>query len=188
MGSIRHVVPVKLIIGSLTGIPELEKQVEQTLAKQFGPIDLASPVMAFNYTEYYTREMGSRLRRTFYSFERLIDPAELAGIKRRTNELEAAYAVAAFPVLRPINLDPGYLEMGKLILASTKNHSHRIYLQEGIYAEVTLLYREKQFQPLEWTYPDYRSPAYHTFFLQIRGRYRFQLMEAGFIAGKSKSP
>jgi hypothetical protein len=134
----------------------------------FGPADLQSPSMEFEFTRYYQPQMGEGLRRTFFSFARLIDPAELAGIKLATNAIEERYRDGGWPVGRPVNLDPGYLELGKLVLASTKNHCHRIYLRDGIYAEVTLVYRDKAFRGFEWTFPDYRTEEYHRFFLEAR--------------------
>lgn len=177
MGSIQEVIPVKLLIGVLTNSTVPLERVDDLLAQAFGPIDYRSPAMPFTYTEYYTPEMGGHLQRLFYSFATLIDPGRLAEIKRRTNEMEKELAAERDRVRRPVNLDPGYMEMGKLILASTKNHCHRIYLQDGIYAELTLLYRQGSFLPLEWTYPDYRAEAYHVVFGEIRKRYRLQLKQ-----------
>ncbi len=187
MGAIQPVLPVKLLIGNLTGFPELEGRIAEDLACRFGPVDLLSPVLEFSYTDYYREQMGPALRRTFFSFDRLIHPNDLAGIKNLCNRLEVEYSSGEFPVMRPVNLDPGYMEMGKLVLASTKNHSHRIYLGEGIYAEVTLVYRGKKFQGLEWTYPDYRSQEYHGFFQKVRDRYHAQLLDGGLLGGRSRS-
>jgi hypothetical protein len=113
--------------------------------------------------------MGEGLKKQFFAFERLIDPGALAGIKRQTNEWEAEYAaLARHPEPRPLNLDPGYITAAKLVLASTKDHAHRIYLCDGIFAEVTLSYRAGQWQPLEWSYPDYRRDDYQSFFTRCR--------------------
>jgi hypothetical protein len=115
--------------------------------------------------------MGVGLKKQFFAFERLIDPAALADIKGQTNEWEAAYAaLGKHAEPRPLNLDPGYITAAKLVLASTKDHAHRIYLHDGIYAEVTLVFRHRQWQPLEWTYPDYRRDDYHRFFSACRER------------------
>ena len=113
--------------------------------------------------------MGTDLNKQFLAFERLIDPAALADIKRQTNDWEAEYAaLGRHAEPRPLNLDPGYITPAKLVLASTKDHAHRIYLRDGIYAEVTLAYRHRQWQPLEWTYPDYRREDYQRFFTRCR--------------------
>jgi hypothetical protein len=113
--------------------------------------------------------MGSRLSRCFYFYPPPFDPADLAEIKLRTNALEAeAVRTLDLGVERPVNLDPGYLTPSKLVLASTKDHAHRIYLRDGIYAEITLQYRKKTFQPWPWTFPDYRSDGYIAFFNEVR--------------------
>lgn len=168
-------VPVKLFVGLLTGIESLIPEVRAALEESFGPVDLQSPTLDFDFTDYYREEMGSSLKRVFYAFEHLMDPAELASVKVATGKLEARYRNGTWPMPRPVNLDPGYLEQGKLVLASTKNFYHRIYLGQGIYAEVTLYFKQGRFQSLEWTYPDYRSEPYQQFFLQVRARYREQL-------------
>jgi hypothetical protein len=116
--------------------------------------------------------MGSALKRRFISFAEKIDPSALAPIKRFTNELEARIAAGQGAVARPINLDPGYLTLAKLVLASTKDHAHRIYLSQGIYAEVTLSFRRGQWRHHDWTYPDYRRDDYHAFFTQCRDYFR----------------
>ena len=134
-----------------------------------GPIALASDAFDFTETDYYAATMGTDLKKQFLAFERLIDPAMLADIKRQTNEWEVEYAaLGRHAEPRPLNLDPGYITPAKLVLASTKDHAHRIYLRDGIYAEVTLAYRQRQWQPLEWTYPDYRRDDYQRFFTRCR--------------------
>ena len=135
----------------------------------FGPIALASDVFAFDQTDYYTAEMGSELLKTFFAFERPFDPAELPGVKHRTNRWEDAYRQECpSRETRPLNLDPGYLTEAKLVLATTKDRDHRIYLADGIFAEVTLYYRAKKWQAREWTYADYRQDAYHAFLNECR--------------------
>ena len=125
--------------------------------------------------------MGPDLLRQFVSFEPLIDPGRLAEIKRETNELERRIAddAAALEIERPVNIDPGYVTPDKLVLATTKDRAHRIYLSSGIYAEVTLVYARGAWQPLEWTYPDYRKPEYHAYFEQLRRRMLEQRRAAG---------
>ncbi len=123
----------------------------------------------FTETNYYAATMGADLKKQFLAFETLIDSSELAGIKRQTNDLEAEYAaLGPHPEPRPLNLDPGYITPAKLVLASTKDHAHRIYLRDGIFAEVTLAYRQRRWQPLEWTYPDYRRDDFQQFFTRCR--------------------
>ena len=227
MGQISKPKPVNLIIGVLTSIPELLRQIDKTLEGYFGPIDLRSDILPFNFTEYYNEEMGKGIQRQFYSFEKLIMPDEIATIKVQTNHIEESIASSkkyfleqcsrnqvapptsppceggdfvvsaqssdeggvknldkTYPsiigkkiplpckaIKRPINIDPGYMNESRLILASTKDFSHRIYLRDGIYAEVTLNYRRGRYESFPWTFPDYKSSDYQNFFLTVRELY-----------------
>lgn len=135
----------------------------------WGPVAVESPVFEFVQTDYYQATMGPDLRKRFFSFARAFNPADLAEVKLQTNQWEREYAgQAGHRELRPLNLDPGYLTLGKLVLASTKNHAHRIYLARGVYAEVTLFYRDGRWQAHPWTFPDYRRPEYAAFFSRCR--------------------
>ena len=172
MGQISKPKPVNLIAGVLTSIPELLEQIDKTLEKHFGSIDFRSDVLPFTFTDYYNEEMGKGILRQFYSFEKLIMPDELASIKVQTNHIEDSITASGkYPVKRPINIDPGYLNESRLILVSTKDFSHRIYLRDGIYAEVTLNYRGGRYESFPWTFPDYKSSDYHKFFLMARKLY-----------------
>ena len=169
MGRIRAVEPVKLFVGMLSAYPGALAEAEAALTEALGPVDLRSDLFAHAFTEYYRDEMGQPLVRLFVSFERLIAPDQLASVKRLTNEVENRMAEAGqWPVVRPMNLDPGYIAPSKLILASTKDYSHRVPINHGIYAEVTLLYAHGGWRELPWTYPDYRTPAYRQFFARMR--------------------
>ena len=174
MQTLREQLPVKAIIGVLTAEPPILPKVYQQLADQFGPIDYTSELLPFTSTTYYEAEMGQGLQRQFISFKKLVDAGTLADRKLFTNQVEQAF-VQKDTSQRRVNLDVGYVCMAKLVLASTKDHAHRIYLRDGIYAEITLRFYRKTFQPWEWTYPDYRSPAYIAIFNQIRTIYREQL-------------
>jgi hypothetical protein len=176
MGTAREPQPVKLIASLLTGEPDLLEQAKQALSDAFGPIDFESEWLPFDHTDYYTAEFGPKLRRRLVTFELLIDPGDLPAIKRRTNDLEWSLAKAG---QRRVNIDPGYLSLGKLVLASTKDHAHRLYLGQGVYGEGTLSYQQGRFRPWPWTYPDYASDFYCTMFEQIRGRYKAQLRGQG---------
>ena len=179
MGTITIPQPVKAIIGVLTPEPGLLPTVYTELTHRLGPIDFASERMPFTSTTYYEREMGQGIQRQFISFERLIDAGTLVEMKLFTNEVEQAFATKKPDgKARRVNLDAGYLCMAKLVLASTKDNAHRIYLRDGIYAEITLRFYRKTFQPWEWSYPDYWSPAYITIFNRIRKIYRDQLENA----------
>src|SRR5215211_1361523 len=137
--------------------------------ERFGPIALQSEPFQFVETAYYQSTMGAELRKQFWAFEQLRDPAELAAWKREANDREIEYAsLRSHQESRPLNLDPGYITAAKLVLASTKDHAHRIYLSSGIYAEITLFYRHRRWEHHEWTFPDYRRNDYHEFFSRCR--------------------
>jgi hypothetical protein len=164
--------PVKLIMGMLSGIKILLNDIEPSLESRLGKIDLKSEIFPFDFTDYYKREMGFNILRKFLCFKKLIDPEEIPSIKIWTNKLEGKLKQnGKYKVIRPINLDPGYLTQSKLILASTKDYYHRIHLQDGIYAEVTLFYQNGKFENLPWTYPDYQTDKYKNFFLKARELY-----------------
>ncbi len=137
-----------------------------------GPVDWVSPELLFDRTKYYVTEMGWPLHRRFISFENLVLPDQLVELKLKTNSIEHQYL---FDGKRRINIDPGYLSAERLILATGKNYVHRVYLSQGIYAELTLLFHKGGFRPLEWTYPDYADPETIGFFNDIRKRYMKQL-------------
>lgn len=181
MGKIKGHPPVKLVVGMITSDEKLFNIAESMLSDKFGDIDFYSEVLPFDYTDYYKPEMGENLKRKFISFRDFINPEKLADIKILTNEIERNFLIEGTEK-RLINLDPGYLTAAKLILASTKDHIHRIYLCKGIYAEITLQMQGKSFRPWQWTYPDYRSEEYIRIFNTIRQIYMKQLQEAGISA------
>jgi len=174
MGTAREPEPVKLVVSLLTGDPALLAEVKGALSQEFGPIDLESELLPFDHTDYYAPEFGPGLERQIVTFEKLVDPGRLPYIKRWTNDLEGSLARDG---KRRVNIDPGYISLGKLVLASTKNHAHRLYLGQGIYGESTLSYQRGHFRPWPWTYPDYAGDAYSALFEQIRERYKAQLRD-----------
>lgn len=177
MGKVRSIIPVKLITGVIAVSKDIIKRGEEKLVAKFGPIDGKSRIIPFDFTDYYNAEMGSGLIRQWLSFEKLIAPGFLADVKIASNRMEAD--ISGTPE-RKINIDPGYLTMANLILASTKDFSHRIYMAEGIFAEVTLIYKNKEYNSLPWTYSDYKSAAATEFLISTREIYSKQL-----AAGKS---
>ncbi len=174
MGHIRRSQPVKLIVGFIFKQEDLLTRAEAILRRAFGPIDFQSSILDFDHTSYYQHELGTGLKRKFLSFQKLISPERLSRIKLLTNKLERKCSRQG---QRQINIDPGYLDMAKLVLASTKDFRHRIYLNRGIFAEITLFYQNKSFQFWEWTYPDYRSPEYIAVFNKIRDIYSNQTIK-----------
>jgi Domain of unknown function (DUF4416) len=171
MGEIRLAGPVKLLVGILAPDEGWLARSREALAGVFGKMDASSPVLPFAFTDYYAREMGKDLLRQWVAFEKLVLPEGLAGIKHRTNLLESELAVEG---QRRVNLDPGIVNDSRLILATTKDFAHRIYLGSGIYAEVTLIFKDGAFRPQEWTYPDYQSQEALEFILKARERYLTQ--------------
>jgi hypothetical protein len=142
----------------------------------FGPAALVSPRFDFVATNYYEPTMGQGIRKCFWAFERLMDPAALADLKLLSNDWEAEYArTHRHGEPRPLNLDPGYITLAKLVLASTKDHTHRIYLSRGIFAEITLFYRRHRWEHHDWTFPDYRRDDYQQFFTECREYYHRRL-------------
>lgn len=174
MGRIKKHQPVRLIIGFIFKDKPIFNKAKAILKRHFGVIDFESQALAFGHTDYYEKEFGKKLSRRFISFKDLIPPQKLAKIKVATNRVEKKLSNRG---LRLINIDPGYLDLSKLVLASTKDYNHRIYLDQGIYAEVTLFYQKKTFNPREWTYRDYKTREYITIFNQIRQIYAGQMKE-----------
>lgn len=177
MGAIRPPKRVNLICGLIANDPDLMDRAIRLLSEHVGPVDEVSELWPFEDTDYYTLEMGENLRRRFVSFSRLIDPVELAGLKILSNELEARICrECGLPdSQRRVNLDPGYIALGKLVLATTKDYSHRLYLRDGIYAESTLHFENGRWVPWPWTYPDYADSRYHAFFMRVRERLKEKL-------------
>jgi len=150
----------------------LIKPLTAALCASFGPLDLVSVWMPFDYTTYYEPEMGAPLVRRMLAFKKLIQQSELPAIKLTTNRLEATYSQRG---KRRVNIDPGYLLFERLVLASGKNFSHRIYIGQGIYADLTLIYRRGAFEKLPWTYPDYADQPMQTVLQQVRSKYALDL-------------
>ena len=171
MGVIRIPIPVKLFTGLLSPDPALFDACSSVLEKEFGAIDLESKMLPWDRTEYYREEMGAGIYRKFIFFRDLIDPAKLAGIKVFTNAVEDRFSEKTpSGTRRTINLDPGYVTEAKVVLATTKDFSHRVYIGEGIFAEVTLRYgsKERSFTACDHTYFDFRTERYRQLFNQAR--------------------
>lgn len=172
MGTIKNPNPVKFFIAVLFESSAALEMILPYLEKEFGPIQWKSPIIDFTYTNYY-QEIGEKLKRIFLVFQKLIDPGELADRKILTNQLESK--TGNTQISRRINLDPGYFDGGKIVLATTKNFSHRVYIGKGIYAEATIRWEKGDFRPFEYTYPDYASKEYRPSLIQIRKLYREDL-------------
>lgn len=168
MGTIRPMEQACLLIGVLCKDDDVLTSYMEG-AKEFGAPALISPALPFHFTDYYTATMGAPLIRRFYLYGAGFDVESLADVKIRTNSLESEAAKTIdLGVERPLNLDPGYLTLSKLILASTKDNIHRIYHKKGLFVENTLFYRAKSYRPWPWTYPDYASQPYIDFLNRAR--------------------
>ena len=165
--------PVKLIVGFIYASEEALISVLEKLESAHGPVEFESGHFPFTQTDYYSREMGPDLRRCFVSFEPPVDPDTLREDKLAAVALEKKYLNPAGG--RMVNIDPGLIGLANLVLASTKAFAHRVYLGKGIYAEVSMLYEDREFTPLRWTYPDYRQEEALRFFLQVRDRLKEQI-------------
>jgi hypothetical protein len=163
--------PAKLIIRFLFSDAEAQNQALNALVSRFGPVDFLSVPEDFAYTTYYDDEMGQGIRRQTASFLDLVAPGYLAAIKLRTNEVEASLSIDD---KRKVNIDPGLLSLENFILATGKNFTHRVYLHDGIYADLTLIYHKGAFQTLPWTYPDYREPEFLRCLGVLRKKLRLQ--------------
>ncbi|MEW5726055.1 MAG: DUF4416 family protein [Thermodesulfobacteriota bacterium] len=172
MSRLRDPDPVKPVVSVFSARLELIKQSAVRLEELLGPLDFAGPVLVFDQTEYYREEMGWPLFKRLLGAERLVDPGELAGIKIQALRIEEEFSREG---RRAVNLDPGYLAMDKLVLATGKSAAHRIYLDRGVWADLTLIYRSGGFKDLPWTYPDYRAPETLTALAGIRKKYLEQL-------------
>lgn len=174
MGEITGFTPEKLIMAVLISRSDMFDSVINKLTDTFGEIDYKSEFLKFDYTTYYNEEMGSSIKRFFVSFSTLVSPDNLADIKIQTNEIENGFMIQEE---RKINIDPGMLSVKRFMLATTKDNGHRIPLQRGIYGEVTLLFVNKNFKPLPWTYIDYQSEEYSKILKKIRTIYKNNLKE-----------
>ncbi|MBU1076294.1 MAG: DUF4416 family protein, partial [Spirochaetes bacterium] len=178
MGKIKLPEKAKLFIGIIAVNDSIIFKVKEVLEKQWGKVDEQSDLFPFDLSDYYKDEMGERLLKKFYSFKMLINREDIVDIKIRTNRIEEEIKADDKNCGRDINLDPGYITLSNVTLATTKDFRHRIYLGKGIYLENTLYYDGKKKTYMEWeewTYPDYRMQEYKDFFNKIRQTYHRQL-------------
>ncbi len=169
--------PVKLIASILFSDDRSAGEVLDTLRNRFGEVDADSGPMPFDFTQYYAAEFGEKLRRKIVAFERLIGPGMLPDIKLFSNGLEAR--LLREDGRRRVNIDPGYVALQHVVLATGKAFGHRPYLRDGVYADLTLVFRGGSFRALEWTFPDYGSPAILDMLNAVRAVYYRQLKEQG---------
>ncbi|MCC6421311.1 MAG: DUF4416 family protein [Gemmataceae bacterium] len=178
MATPRNQKPALLVVAAFSRHAEALAWARARLEGEFGPVALAGPLFDFTQTAYYEPTMGAGLRKQFLAFRDLVPLDALAAIKLRANELEhECKGTVNFPEPRPLNLDPGLLTLGKFMLATTKDQAHRIYLHDGIFAEITLRFHAGNWEPWPWTYADYRETDVRAFLGELRDLYRRQLAE-----------
>ena len=169
MGTTNKPQQVKLFASILfRGNENLLKALDM-LSAQIGAIEEQTPVAPFLHTNYYEKEMGKDLMRIFILFALPVERETLPEVKLITNEIEQSFALEG---KRAINIDPGYVALEHVILATTKGYAHRVHLKNGIYADLTLMYRNGTYRSLEWTYPDYAEAYTISLFLQWREHYK----------------
>ena len=164
MGVEREFKKVKLFSGVIYSSSQVYEETKKKLEDIFSAVDLESGEFNFDFTTYYNQEMGSPLYRRFISFKKLISPDQLPAIKIHTNKIETETSINGN---RVVNLDPGYLSDANVIIATTKNFYHRVPLSKGIYAHMEYVIKKKKLVPLEWTYPDFKTPQYVEFFTRL---------------------
>ncbi len=164
--------PVKLLCGVLYSRKAALPDTITALEESFREIDYTSAEFDFAASEYYKQELGWPIFRKFFSFKELINPGTLADVKIKTNGIEQTSSIDG---KRRVNLDPGYMDFNKVVLASAKFNWQKIYLDKGIYADPTLRYEKGEFIPFESAFPDFKSSAYGSVFLRIREVFKNQV-------------
>ena len=172
MGEIKAHLPVKLVVPMLYSDEKRKNMAVQLMTKEWGETDYQSEAFEFEFSDYYNVEMGTPIFRLFVSFRKLIKAEDLVNVKLKTNDIEQNLANNQD---RKVNLDPAYLSLGKFVLATTKNQQHRLLIKDGIFEEITLFFRSRNWQSYPWTYPDYCSERYKKILFQIRTLYKKQL-------------
>jgi hypothetical protein len=171
-----------LVVAVFSGHDDAFAWAGERLGALFGPVGVAGEPFSFHHTTYYEASMGRALRKQLLAFEKFVSEDQLAAIKLQTNALEQDLAGAGrFPQKRPLNLDPGLLTLGKFMLATTKDQSHRVYLRDGIFAEVTLRFQAGTYEPWTWTYADYREPHVLAALNRFREYYKERLVGGGLL-------
>lgn len=172
--------PAKLIIGFFLRNKDLSEAIVESLVNRYDHMDIISEWISFDETTYYEPEMGQPLYRRIIAFKNLIHQSQLAQIKLETNKIESQFTENG---KRKVNIDPGYLLLERLVLATGKNFSHRIYIGKGIYADLTLIYRQGRFESLPWTFPDYAGAQIQQFLQRVRAKYAVDLKKDSRIHG-----
>ncbi|MBI5571935.1 MAG: DUF4416 family protein [Desulfomonile tiedjei] len=165
----------QVVVSILTPHDGMPGKVARLLTPELGPVEEEIGPLAFDYSTYYETEMGTGIRRWVWALSDLVDRSHLARIKLFTNKLEQTFSRDG---KRTVNLDPGLLTLGNFVLATGKDNAHRIYLQQGIFADLTLIFRGGSYRPLEWTYPDYADLPMIQLLNRLRETYKWKLRPA----------
>jgi len=158
--------PARLVISSIFKDERILDAVLPLVSESVGELCPAGPLLAFDRTDYYHAEMGKPLFRRFFTAQTMVSRDALPKIKIRMEDIEREFSREG---RRSVNLDPGLLSLENFILATGKNFSHRVYLGEGVFADLTLIFQKGEYRPLPWTYPDYASPEIRHILKELRG-------------------
>ncbi|HHH84937.1 MAG TPA: DUF4416 family protein [Firmicutes bacterium] len=173
MGVIKIPRKVLLFCGLLYASDNMFDKARSALEEAFGPVVKESRGFPFTVTDYYQDELGGEICKGFLFFERFISMDTISEVKIKTNALEKELSISGEK--RSINLDPGYLDLAKAMLATTKDRAHRLYLKDGIYGEVEYTYHRNSYVPCPWAYPDYYQEGYLSLFNEMRRYYHVRL-------------
>lgn len=180
MGEIRTVEPVIRICAVISRDRAAHRWARDRLSEAWGNVAIETPAFPFVASRFYEPTMGTDLIKVLLAFAPVAEPAELADWKHQTNAWEREFATQFLTDLpRPLNLDPGYVTQAKLVLATTKDRDHRIYLRDGMFAEVTLSLTGGHWVSHRWTYPDYQSEDVIEFVAACREQLRDHLKRTG---------
>lgn len=168
----RDVDPVKLFVAVLWAGEEALGAALERLRALWGSTDFIGGDRPFDATDYYEPEMGPGLKRRLVSFEPLVPPGRLVRAKHESSAVEEELAAGKG---RRVNLDAGYLDHHKIVLASFKGAGQKIYLGDGVWADLAARYRAGRYHPFEWTFPDFSDGRYDGDLAEIRALYRRQL-------------
>lgn len=171
MGQLFDFEKEKLIVGVIYNDEQVYNKALRMLIDEFGEIDGESERFSFSreFSDYYDDELGGEGQRVIFSFRETVDPSRQAEIKTKTNEMEKLLSDECGN--RLINLDPGFINHGRLMLATTKKAGFRIPLSDGIYTELTLFWAKGEWHKLPWSYRDYQSEKVQKFLTETRKRY-----------------
>ncbi len=174
MSTLKRPLPAQPLVSMLSSQwDRLWSMVRRDLERNWDSLDYISPYMDFQETDYYDRELGTPIKRLIVGFESLLDPARLVDLKLMTNRIEADYT--DLNGCRRLNLDPGLVFLERLVLATGKNYTHRIYLDQGVWADLTLIYQYGGWQSLPWTYPSYAKDKILDILSRLRQDYKIKL-------------